>query len=154
VPQGYGPHFKSFDGKARNFIVEGNGGPSWLTEYNVLSGLSSRSFGHFSYFVTRIASGRVERGLPLALKGCGYQTLSLYPALGAFMALSQSPWYARYAALGLAPLGLTPTEDQQLAGLLMWIPGGLVHAVAALLLIAKALRAAAPPAFSKEMSSG
>jgi phosphoglycerol transferase MdoB-like AlkP superfamily enzyme len=50
-----------------------------------LSGLSSRSFGHFSYFVTRIASGRVERGLPLALKGCGYQTLSLYPAFGAFM---------------------------------------------------------------------
>ena len=27
--------------------------------------LSSRSFGRFSYFVTRIASGRVERGLPL-----------------------------------------------------------------------------------------
>jgi hypothetical protein len=85
VPDGYGAHFKSFDGKARNFIVEGNGGPSWFTEYNVLSGLSSRSFGRFSYFVTRIASGRVERGLPLALKGCGYQTLSLYPALGAFM---------------------------------------------------------------------
>lgn len=85
VPQDYGGHFKSFDGKSRNFIVEGNGGPSWLTEYNVFSGLSSRSFGRFSYFVTRIASGRVERGLPLALKGCGYQTLSLYPAFGAFM---------------------------------------------------------------------
>ena len=81
VPEGYGAHFKSFDGKARNFIVEGNGGPSWFTEYNVLSGLSSRSFGRFSDFVTRIASGRVERGLPLALKGCGYQTLSLYPRL-------------------------------------------------------------------------
>jgi hypothetical protein len=85
VPQNYGGHFKSFDGKARQFIVEGNGGPSWLTEYNVLAGLSSRSFGRFSYFVTRIATGRVERGLPLALKNCGYQTLSLYPAQGAFM---------------------------------------------------------------------
>jgi hypothetical protein len=38
-----------------------------------------------SYFVTRIASGRVERGLPLALRRCGYNTLSLYPAYGAFM---------------------------------------------------------------------
>src|SRR5204863_167924 len=37
------------------------------------------------YFVTRIASGRVERGLPLALRRCGYNTTSLYPAYGAFM---------------------------------------------------------------------
>ena len=85
VPAGYGSHFKSFDGKARKFLAESNGGPSWFTEYNVLAGLSSRSFGRFSYFVTRIASGRVERGLPLALRRCGYNTLSLYPAYGAFM---------------------------------------------------------------------
>ncbi len=51
----------------------------------MLAGLSSRSFGPFSYFVTRIASGRVERGLPLALRRCGYSTISLYPAFGAFM---------------------------------------------------------------------
>lgn len=85
VPPGYGSHFKSFDGKERKFVAESNGGPSWFTEYNVLAGLSSRSFGRFSYFVTRIASGRVERGLPLALRRCGYSTLSLYPAYGAFM---------------------------------------------------------------------
>jgi hypothetical protein len=85
VPPGYGNHFKSFDGKERKFLAESNGGPSWFTEYNVLAGLSSRSFGRFAYFVTRIASGRVERGLPLALRRCGYSTLSLYPAYGAFM---------------------------------------------------------------------
>ena len=85
VPPGYGGHFKSFDGKERKFLAESNGGPSWFTEYNVLAGLSSRSFGRFSYFVTRIASGRVERGLPLALRRCGYHTFSLYPAYGAFM---------------------------------------------------------------------
>src|SRR5256885_1842589 len=85
VPPGYGSHFKSFDGKERTFVAESNGGPSWFTEYNVLAGLSSRSFGRFSYFVTRIASGRVERGLPLALRRCGYNTISLYPAYGAFM---------------------------------------------------------------------
>ena len=85
VPPGYGSYFNSFDGKARKFLAESNGGPSWFTEYNVLAGLSSRSFGRFAYFVTRIASGRVERGLPLALRRCGYSTLSLYPAYGAFM---------------------------------------------------------------------
>ena len=51
----------------------------------MLAGLSSRSFGRFAYFVTRIASGRVERGLPLPRRCCGYDTISLYPAFGAFM---------------------------------------------------------------------
>jgi hypothetical protein len=85
VPEGYGRHFNSYDGVARKFLAESNGGPSWFTEYNVLAGLSSRSFGRFSYFVTRIASGRVVRGLPLSLRRCGYSTISLYPAYGAFM---------------------------------------------------------------------
>src|SRR6202166_125290 len=84
-PPGYGSHFNSYDGKARKFLAESNGGPSWFTEYNVLAGLSSRSFGRVAYFVTRIATGRVERGLPLALRRCGYDTISLYPAFGAFM---------------------------------------------------------------------
>lgn len=61
-------------------------------------------------------------------------------ALGAFMALSASPWYGPYAALGLAAFGLTPAEDQQLAGALMWAPGGLFHAGVAMALLAPALR--------------
>jgi hypothetical protein len=85
VPADYGGHFRSVDGKARRFITEGAGGPSWYTEYNVLAGLSARSFGGFAYYVTQIAAGRVERGLPKALRRCGYQTFSLYPARGAFM---------------------------------------------------------------------
>jgi hypothetical protein len=85
VPANYGAHFRSLDGKQRKFIAEGTGGPSWYTEYNVLAGLSARSYGRFAYFVTRIAAGRVERGLPQALHRCGYETYSLYPAHGAFM---------------------------------------------------------------------
>ena len=85
VPAGYGRHFRSFDGKERSFIVEGAGGPTWFSEYSVLTGLSARSFGRFAYFVTRIAAGRVERGLPHALQRCGYRTFTLYPARGAFM---------------------------------------------------------------------
>jgi phosphoglycerol transferase MdoB-like AlkP superfamily enzyme len=85
VPPGYGPHFKSDDGKQRALIVEGAGGPSWYTEYNVLTGLSVRSYGRFADFVTRIAAGRVERGLPQTLRRCGYKTFTLYPMYGAFL---------------------------------------------------------------------
>jgi cytochrome c oxidase assembly factor CtaG len=74
---------------------------------------------------------------------CLFATSVISGALGALMAFSESPWYPRYAALGLAPFGLTPVEDQQLAGLLMWIPGGLVHAIAALILLGAVLRAGA-----------
>ena len=55
--------------------------------------------------------------------------------LGALMALSSSPWYPAYAAMGMSGIGLDPTTDQQLAGLVMWIPGGLVHGAAALVLL-------------------
>jgi Sulfatase len=85
VPPDYRRHFASLDGKTRSLIVEGVGGPSWFTEYNVLTGLSVRSYGRFADFVTRIAAGRVERGLPHTLRRCGYRTFSLYPFLGAFL---------------------------------------------------------------------
>jgi phosphoglycerol transferase MdoB-like AlkP superfamily enzyme len=85
VPDGYRDHFASRDGKHRTLVVEGVGGPSWYTEYNVLTGLSVRSYGRFADFVTRIAAGRVERGLPHALTRCGYKTYSLYSFKGAFL---------------------------------------------------------------------
>jgi hypothetical protein len=85
VPPGYHRHFQSFDGKSRKLVVEGVGGPSWFTEYNVLTGLSARSYGRFATFVTRIAAGRVGRGLAHSLRRCGYRTFSLYPFYGAFL---------------------------------------------------------------------
>ena len=94
-----GSHFRSFDGKARKFLVEGAGGPSWYTEYNVLSGLSSRSYGRFQFFVTRIAAGRVERGLPRALQRCGYRTHAIYPVFGGFLGAS-----SYYKGVGIAEL--------------------------------------------------
>ena len=51
----------------------------------VLTGLSARSYGRFADFVTRIAAGRVERGLPHTLRKCGYKTFTLYPMYGAFL---------------------------------------------------------------------
>jgi hypothetical protein len=85
VPADYSRHFLSFDGKARQFVAEGSGGPTWYTEYNVLTGLSSRSYGRHKFFLTRLAADRVKRGLPQALRRCGYKTFTLYPAYGAFL---------------------------------------------------------------------
>ncbi len=85
VPPGYQRHFRSFDGNSRKLVVEGAGGPSWFTEYNVLTGLSARSYGRFATSVTRIAAGHVARGLPHSLIRCGYKTFSLYPFYGAFL---------------------------------------------------------------------
>lgn len=82
--------------------------------------------------------GRGEHRLGLAI-GCLFFTAIVSGALGALMAFSSSPWYAGYSASGLDAFGLTPAEDQQLAGLLMWVPGGLVHAIAGLALLARRL---------------
>lgn len=51
--------------------------------------------------------------------------------LGALITISPTSWYAEHAE-GALVFGMTPLEDQQLAGLLMWVPGGLAHLLAAL----------------------
>jgi cytochrome c oxidase assembly factor CtaG len=102
---------------------------------------------HLSFLVTALlfwsamANGRGGRaGFGVAAM-CLFCTSLVGGALGALMTFSASPWYAVYAAMGMNPAGLTPIEDQQLAGLLMWIPGGLFHAAAALFFLLKWLKA-------------
>jgi putative membrane protein len=56
-------------------------------------------------------------------------------ALGALITFASSLWYPAYAAT-TAPWGLMPIEDQQLAGLMMWIPGSAAYTLAALWLVA------------------
>jgi hypothetical protein len=85
VPAGYTDYFRSADGRQRTFVAEATGGPTWYTEFSVLTGLSVRSFGDLKFYVTRIAAGRVTRGLPGALQRCGYKTVSLYPTYGDFL---------------------------------------------------------------------
>jgi len=53
--------------------------------------------------------------------------------LGALITFSQRPWYPSHEA-GAQAWGLTALEDQQLAGLLMWVPSSLIYVSAALLL--------------------
>jgi hypothetical protein len=85
VPANYRDYFKSADGRQRAFVAESAGGPTWYTEFNVLTGLSARSFGKLKFYVTRIAAGKISRGLPQALQRCGYRTFSMYPTYGDFL---------------------------------------------------------------------
>jgi putative membrane protein len=80
-----------------------------------------------------------------AWTGRGLAMLSLFTtmvhtgALGAILAVSGQLWYPAYAATTRA-WGLTPLEDQQLGGLIMWIPGGAAYLIAALALLGGSLR--------------
>jgi putative membrane protein len=60
--------------------------------------------------------------------------------LGALLTFSKSVWYDEYLAT-TAPWGLTPLEDQQLGGLIMWVPACSIYIVAGLVLFAGWLRA-------------
>ena len=65
-----------------------------------------------------------------------FTTMMHTGALGALFTMSETIWYPLY---GNRPslFGLTPLEDQQLGGLIMWIPGGLAYVIAGLVLGAR-----------------
>ncbi|MFD1959994.1 cytochrome c oxidase assembly protein [Novosphingobium panipatense] len=81
---------------------------------------------HLSFLVSALLfwTAMLSRRTNPALAAlCLVVTSIVSGALGALMAFATSPWYEGYERLGLAPFGMTPAEDQQLAGLLMWVPG-------------------------------
>jgi putative membrane protein len=56
--------------------------------------------------------------------------------LGALLTFARTPWYAPYATTARL-WNLTPLEDQQLGGLIMWIPAGTLLLAAFLILLVK-----------------
>ncbi len=72
--------------------------------------------------------------------GNGVAILLLFTAalqsgiLGALITFARVPWYARYQST-TAGWGLTVLADQQLAGVIMWVPAGLVYMVAMLAIL-------------------
>jgi putative membrane protein len=68
-----------------------------------------------------------------------FGTLLHTGALGAVLTLTSRLIYSAYATT-TGPWGLTPIEDQQAGGLIMWVPGGLAYVVAALALVVRLLR--------------
>lgn len=92
---------------------------------------------HLSFLATAILFWWValRPGARHRLPG-GFEVLYVFTAgiqsgaLGALLTFAGSPLYPAYART-VAGWGLTPLQDQQLAGLIMWIPAGLVYVVAA-----------------------
>jgi cytochrome c oxidase assembly factor CtaG len=123
----------------------------WIWHLPSLFDMALRSEGwhaaqHLCFFVSALffwSAMLSPRRSPWTAAALLFATSMITGALGAFMALSESPWYAPYAAMGLAAFGLTPSQDQELAGVLMWVPGGLFHAIVAIAMLAPALRAPA-----------
>ena len=72
--------------------------------------------------------------------------------LGALLTFARNVWYPIYNET-TAPWGLTPLEDQQLGGLIMWIPAGLVYIIAGLALFAGWLRESNRPHFHQNLES-
>ena len=60
--------------------------------------------------------------------------------LGALLTFSRTIWYPAYNTT-VAAWGLTPLEDQQIGGLVMWIPASLVYIAAGLALLAAWMKA-------------
>jgi putative membrane protein len=63
--------------------------------------------------------------------------------LSALLTFARSPWYSGYAET-TAPWGLEQLTDQQLAGAVMWLPGGLVYLGTALALLVTWIRSSGP----------
>jgi putative membrane protein len=98
---------------------------------------------HASFFLTALlywwsvlAARAAMGGAVLSLFGTALHT----GALGALITFSGALWYPSYAATTGA-WGLMPLEDQELAGLVMWIPGGMAYVIAALALVSRLMRA-------------
>jgi putative membrane protein len=66
-----------------------------------------------------------QRGHGIAV-ACLFFTSLHSAVLGIFLTLARTPWYAQQQELA-GSWGLTPLEDQQLAGLVMWVPPGLIY---------------------------
>jgi len=81
---------------------------------------------------------------PRGRYGPGHSTAYLFTtmmhtgALGALLSLAPTPWYAPYVPLTGA-LGFDPVDDQQLGGLVMWVPAGLAYVAAALWVLGRLL---------------
>ena len=101
---------------------------------------------HLAFFVSsclfwRVVLDPLSRLRLIPILGVLYLfTTSLHASiLGVFMALAPSAWYPFYTDKTGA-WHLTPLEDQQLAGLIMWMPACMIYALAATAIFAWWLR--------------
>jgi putative membrane protein len=103
---------------------------------------------HASFFVSALAFWWAVRATRSGVGRLGPTILALFVAmivtgaLGGLLAFADTAWYAAYAATS-PPFGWTHVEDQQMGGLIMWIPGGTIYMAVALLRMRDALKGTA-----------
>ena len=90
------PFFASQDGKVHRMRVETYGGASWITEFAVMTGVSTRSFGGMRQFVQSLMAGKVHDTLPETLTRCGYRNVVFYPLERNFVSYDRF-----YSSIGL-----------------------------------------------------
>jgi hypothetical protein len=83
------PFFLSDDKQLHRLRVETYGGGSWVTEFALLSGMSTKAFGDMQMFVQVLMQDRLRDSLPQSLKACGYRTLMLFPMDSTFLSLDR-----------------------------------------------------------------
>ena len=100
---------------------------------------------HACFFGSALVFWAVPIRLARRRAGAGVGVLYVFTTgmhnalLGVLLSFASEPWYGVYGLT--APMwGLTPLEDQQIGGLIMWIPSGLAYLAAAALLLAVLLR--------------
>jgi phosphoglycerol transferase MdoB-like AlkP superfamily enzyme len=90
------PLFRSYDNGLYQLRVETYGGASWLTEFSLLAGVSTHSFGGMRQFVQTFTQNKLKDTLPQALERCGYRNVVFYPMLRNFVSNDKF-----YASIGL-----------------------------------------------------
>lgn len=81
-------------------------------------------------------SGRPSPGFGILLL---FVTAMQSVFLSALLTFAGAPWYSAYTQT-TRPWGLEPLADQQLAGVIMWIPGGILYILTALTLLVDWIR--------------
>lgn len=81
-------------------------------------------------WVVLLSSSRRSRAASGTAVLCIAVLLTSGGVLGALLTFAETPLYAHYA-VAAAARGAIALEDQQLAGALMWIPGGVFYGIAA-----------------------
>lgn len=97
---------------------------------------------HLSFLGTAVLFWSALYGVGRSAMSYGAGTLYVFgtavhcSALGALLTFSTVLWYPAYIST-TARWGLSPLQDQQLGGVIMWVPSGMVFIVIALALMAR-----------------
>lgn len=100
---------------------------------------------HLSFFLTAVLFWSALYGVGRSAMSYGGATLYVFgtavhcSALGALLTFSTVLWYPAYA-FSTQRWGLTSIQDQQLGGVIMWVPSGVIFIVISLALFAKWLK--------------